>query len=162
MKLSNFTLETSSIITPRAVLFLTLTACILMSSLTSAQVYRWTDENGKIHYGDEPPRQGNHEDISTEVRPINIDESHREQEKLSKIFAPETEEEKQLARQQKSDRQQKVQEQKKICDSARRRLKIITEERFILVDEEGNQFDISKKEAEQKRLETEAFLRKNC
>jgi glutaredoxin len=32
-----------------------LIACALLASASAQEVYRWTDKNGKVHYGDQPP-----------------------------------------------------------------------------------------------------------
>ena len=35
-----------------------LAAAVLLAAMSaSAQVYRWTDSNGKVHYGDRPPEE---------------------------------------------------------------------------------------------------------
>jgi len=37
-------------------LILLLTAMMLLSMGHSAEIYRWVDENGKVHYSDKPPK----------------------------------------------------------------------------------------------------------
>lgn len=41
--------------TPRHQLGLLLCAALLASNADSARIHRWVDENGKVHYGDQPP-----------------------------------------------------------------------------------------------------------
>ncbi len=37
---------------------LLLVACLLSAGLGAAEVYRWTDERGQVHYGERPPPDG--------------------------------------------------------------------------------------------------------
>ena len=39
---------------------------LMLASLASAEIYKWVDKNGKIHYEDRPP-------VSKEARPLKID-----------------------------------------------------------------------------------------
>jgi len=52
---------------------LTIAAAIALAACTcahSAQVYRWTDADGKVHFGDRPPAQVEAEEVEIEVRSI--------------------------------------------------------------------------------------------
>ena len=55
---------------------------------TSADVYKWTDKQGKLHYGDKKPASGA-EDITDRVKKQNIDSSTQEHQKLETIFRKE-------------------------------------------------------------------------
>jgi hypothetical protein len=37
---------------------LLLAACLFHAASTGAEVYRWTDANGQVHYGERPPPEG--------------------------------------------------------------------------------------------------------
>lgn len=141
---------------------LTIVGIVLSCNLAHAEVYRWTDENGKVHYSDSPPKNIAHEDISEKVRPINYEQSGEEREKLGKIFAPETPEEKQLKQQQQQAQRQQAAKQEQKCNEARRLYNIVKDERFYMIDEDGKSYDISKEEAKQRREEIEKFLQENC
>jgi hypothetical protein len=44
----------------------------------SAQIYKWTDANGQVHFGQNPPKQGNYSDV-TPTHPVsgtNTDGQH--------------------------------------------------------------------------------------
>jgi hypothetical protein len=71
-------------------------AGILLAVASSAEVYRWTDEHGRVHFSDKPPRDQQAENISDETRSVNVDTSSAERKKLNQLFAPETAEEKRL------------------------------------------------------------------
>lgn len=38
--------------------------------VTSAQIYKWTDANGQVHFSQNPPKQGNYQDV-TPQQPIS-------------------------------------------------------------------------------------------
>ena len=46
-------------------------ACLGLSSLASGQVYKWTDEQGKVHYGDQPPNQQSSKQIAVQKSAIS-------------------------------------------------------------------------------------------
>lgn len=38
--------------------FVLLMACLFSAAFAAAEVYRWTDANGQVHYGERPPPEG--------------------------------------------------------------------------------------------------------
>jgi len=40
---------------------------LVLSSVTSAQIYQWRDSNGQLHFGDKPPNQVNAEKITVQI-----------------------------------------------------------------------------------------------
>ncbi|HHJ16051.1 MAG TPA: glutaredoxin family protein [Gammaproteobacteria bacterium] len=46
---------------------MTLMLLLMLPSLLSAGIYSWTDENGKVHYGDRPPVDRNAERVTVRV-----------------------------------------------------------------------------------------------
>lgn len=63
-----------------------LLACLLVSTTAPAEIYSWTDANGKLQFGDRPPPTGQAETV--ELSPANR-YTHREVE-LPKIERPPT------------------------------------------------------------------------
>lgn len=41
--------------------------CLALSGAASAQVYKWVDENGKVHYGDAPPDRNDSKKKSVKI-----------------------------------------------------------------------------------------------
>ena len=39
----------------------------LLPAVADAQVYRWTDENGRVHYGDKPPAQAKTREVINRI-----------------------------------------------------------------------------------------------
>lgn len=48
---------------------------LLVCSAASAEIYRWTDENGKVHFGDRVPEQYRTNTENLEVKAHNVLES---------------------------------------------------------------------------------------
>ena len=50
---------------------LTVAACLCLSvfGIANAQVYKWVDEHGKVHYGDRPPQQERASQITVRKSP---------------------------------------------------------------------------------------------
>ncbi|WP_157729949.1 DUF4124 domain-containing protein [Bacterioplanes sanyensis] len=45
-------------------------ALISLAAVASAEIYRWTDANGKVHFGDRPPPQVEKETVEVEPTPV--------------------------------------------------------------------------------------------
>lgn len=134
---------------------------LLTAGFSTAEVYRWADENGKVHFSDRKPAANTGhvaEDISEQVKNTNIDSSTKSRQQMRSLFAEETEEEESLRNKQL---RQAGQQQQRSCNESRRYLKIIRG-RFHYVDKDGRQSDIS--QAEQKKLiaKTERYIKKHC
>lgn len=134
---------------------------LFLSSGGQAQVYRWVDESGKVHFSDKKPKSGVAEDISATVKQNNIDASGAESRKLQKVFAEETVAEKQLREREESRREARRQQLRKICAQARERLHIL-KGRIYMTDAQGRPYDISEKERQQRERELEAQIREHC
>ena len=37
----------------------------------AAQIYKWTDANGQVHYSQNPPPKGTYKDVSTDLPPLS-------------------------------------------------------------------------------------------
>ena len=50
-----------------------------MSGIANAQVYKWVDEKGKIHYGDHPPEQERASKLAVRKSPAALPQPTAEQ-----------------------------------------------------------------------------------
>jgi hypothetical protein len=132
-----------------AAIFVAGLAGLLTAVAATAEIYRWTDENGRVHFSDKPPRDQQAEKIGDKTRPVNVDTSRAEREKLNKLFAPETPEEQQLRRQREARLAAQAEKRRVECENARRELRFFTEERFYWVDEQGRTSNASEQERQQ-------------
>ncbi len=126
-----------------------------------AEVYRWVDKNGKIHYSDKKPPDSNVENISSQVEKSNIDESSRETRKLGKIFAPESAAEIRLRQQQQAQQEARRQQHEDKCKQARERLSKL-KGRIYFIDKNGKAYNISEKERKRREEAMEDFIRQQC
>ena len=84
-------------------------ALLLFSSTLFSGIYRWTDADGKVHYGDRPadnavPLRLNTSPAPTKPsRPAGIDRKQAQQ-RLLDLYQEEREEKKKLRREQKAER----------------------------------------------------------
>lgn len=63
----------------RLVLKLCVFQTFFLSTIISAEIYQWRDENGKLHFGDMPPEKQKTEKV--ELEPLNISDEVRVDEK---------------------------------------------------------------------------------
>jgi len=73
---------------------------ILMPALASAQIYRWTDAEGRVHFGQRPPAGA--EQIEVRPQVVERDDQTREREARSERFFDARRQEQQAAREQAS------------------------------------------------------------
>ncbi|GAB1258582.1 hypothetical protein NBRC116494_30840 [Aurantivibrio plasticivorans] len=143
-------------------LFILLSVISFSSTAVGQQVYRWVDDEGKVHYGDRPPQTLQADDISDDINNTNVDTSTSERAKVGKIFAKETASEKRLKK-EKHHKQSAAEHNRRVaCENARKRLKVLEERPFYIVDSDGNGHDVSMKEKDQMIAAQRAAIRKNC
>ncbi|MGL6162466.1 DUF4124 domain-containing protein [Microbulbifer sp.] len=88
---------------------------------TAEEVYRWVDEEGKVHFGDRPPAQAAAKNVEGELRPINSadggapQKAPRQQDKLQQEYE---------SRRQRKELQHR-QQMARACHNARRQLRIL-------------------------------------
>jgi len=129
--------------------------CVCCS--VQAEVYKWIDENGNVHYGDKPDTANKSTELNIDSKASvvrGIDSSREEKrEKLLEVMA-EDRIEKQEARKKK---QQKKAENKRKCNYYRDHLRSLKRASGVYgLDKDGNRVYQSNK----KRKQTEAKLQK--
>ena len=66
----------------------TLLCCLVISGQVYAQIYKWTDENGKIQFGDKPPQSAQTNEVilnKTNVIGRDKDARHRNRRKFAVV-----------------------------------------------------------------------------
>ncbi|MDO9372281.1 MAG: DUF4124 domain-containing protein [Gammaproteobacteria bacterium] len=91
------------------------------AAASAAGVYKWVDENGKVHYGDHPGNSSAREVIlpATPAPDENQRAHEQKQKKLLQVF----EEERQEKREQEAKAKAEQQKREHECTSAKARLK---------------------------------------
>lgn len=126
------------------------------SGYLNAEVYKWTDANGKIHYGDKKPSERS-EDITEQVKKTNIDSSASEHQKLEQLFRKENEADREYAR-QKSQPDPALLVR---CEEARDYLKTISG-RVVFVDAAGKVVNVTEAERTRRVNEMKALIAEHC
>ncbi|MES2825542.1 MAG: DUF4124 domain-containing protein [Pseudomonadota bacterium] len=136
----------------KTILFLLIT----VSSITNAEVYRWTDKDGKTHFSDNKPKVAA-EDITAAVKKQNIDTSTQEHQKLEAVFRKENAADREFKQQQAQPSAEILER----CNKAKKYLNNI-DGRVQFVDDKGKMVHVSEAERKARVNETRSFIQKNC
>ena len=144
-------------------IFSTLFLFIILSSSVNAGVYKWTDEEGNVHYGDKPINQ----DDTTELK-INTDtdtgitnSSGNDKERTR--MAQELQEDREAREKKRADRRVEKKKQQKTCAKLKKRL--IQHQRASGVykrDANGERVYYTPKERDSQVEKINKGIRKNC
>ncbi len=147
-------------------LILTNLICLLLISvIPQAEVYKWYDEQGRVHYGDHPKgKNATQVDINTspqtnETRAENWDEIQQRQQK----FLDYLEDERGDRDEEKAKKADQLAERKKQCDEARKyNQKLISNRVFYRKDKDDNKVYLSDEEKDAEIRTTEEMMDKFC
>ena len=131
-------------------------------SPSHAEIYRWVDDQGKAHFSDHPPEeQVKSEEVSGQLSPLNRDSSAGETQKLQQVFKSATPEEKALEQQQEAEKKRSDQKIDKICQQARKQLKVL-KGRVFFTDDNGKEIVVTEEERQQRAARLEQQIRDQC
>jgi hypothetical protein len=148
------------------ILFIGLIAAMLAAAPAAAQVYRWVDKDGKVHYSDKPPPKGTRtERMAIETKrtdEANVEAANRElatQSERSRI-------EQERAALERRDAQAAAQEKAALqerCAQARQQLATLEQSnRLVTVDEQGNRSYGTDAELEARRTQARQQVAEAC
>ena len=141
---------------------LLLLGLLLPVAVAQAEVYRWVDEKGRVHYGDRPA--GNEaERVELHTRPTEKDpgmeQRRKKQQKLLKVL--EEERRKKEAAQAEARAEQEAREQD--CKKARERLSRYRNANFIYTEkEDGSRVILEGEEYERVLREAREAVQRFC
>ncbi|TNE81449.1 MAG: DUF4124 domain-containing protein [Gammaproteobacteria bacterium] len=143
----------------RTLVFSLLLATTLISQ---AEIYRWVDAAGKVHFSDKKP-EDNHQakDISGQLKPLNSDTSSAETHKLQEVFQGETPEEKAYRQQQQAKQQQLENNREHACQKARNQLSILRG-RVAFIDPNGKEVVVTEEQRQERADKLEKEIRRHC
>jgi hypothetical protein len=124
---------------------------------TQAEVYRWVDAQGKLHFSDKKPR-GPADDITKEVMKNNVDESSEEQRKVSKILRKENDADRDYAGREFAE---KMNQQIQRCNKLREEYQFLYK-RIQFLSPEGKIIDVSEKERSDAAANLATQIRNEC
>lgn len=131
---------------------------ILMPALASAQIYRWTDAEGRVHFGQRPPAGA--EQIEVRPQVVERDDQTREREARSERFFDARRQEQQAAREHASQTRAAREQE---CQSLRSQLsQLQLGGRFFRNDAAGERVYYSDSELEAARQRLAARISQVC
>jgi len=135
-----------------------LLTAMLLPALASAQIYRWTDAEGRVHFGQRPPAGA--EQVGVRPQVLERDEQTREREARSERFFDARRQEKQAAREQASQAQAAREQE---CQGLRRQLsQLQLGGRFFRNDAAGERVYYSEGEVEAARQRLAMRIGQEC
>ena len=149
--------------TSRQLCFLFLLAvCASKPGFSYAEVYKWVDEQGNVHFGDRPPQKEKATNLSDSLKPLNLSTDlsnpgmirNAEQARQDELNRTRNEQE----RKQQIANSKQYQE---YCKEAKRRLRNISGP-VVFYDEQGKQVKVTEKEREKMEQELRIEIEKNC
>lgn len=129
-----------------------------------AAVYKWVDENGKVHYGDHPPAENTQQmklkaGPAPSKTPDTDEERRKKQKRLLDAFAKERADKKAAQAQAETEEKQRGQ----WCAKARDDLAEIRSASYVYdYDKDGNQVVYSKEAREKATRDYEKRIKKFC
>tara|TARA_B100001123_G_C14908137_1_gene866645 strand:- start:195 stop:677 length:483 start_codon:yes stop_codon:yes gene_type:complete len=130
-----------------------------------ATIYKWTDENGKVHYSDQPPAAVKAEEMDVDSEPsattngLTDEQRQQKQKRLLDAFAKERADKKAA-----EEKVSKAAEERKIwCARAREELRQLKEATYLYDYDQTGEMVIYSKEAREKATQEQAArIDKNC
>jgi hypothetical protein len=141
---------------------------LLWVSSAQAEVYRWVDEKGQVHFSDQVPEQGQAEALdlpeSEKQAPTQSDAAFAEEQRLRQQRVTQVLEEERLAKEKaKAEKQAKIEERKKQCAKFSTRLSYYQPgTQFYEENEDGTRTYMSGEESDKYLEELKKKYEENC
>lgn len=141
---------------------LLITLLLFFSALANAGIYKWTDKNGNVHYGDKPTSSSEQLNVSVEAPSSPTTDDETREERRQRITESMTDE--RLAREKKkAEAQQNKAEMNRQCVESKDRLKRYKRAgRLYNLDKDGNRNTLSEASRDKTISDLEKEIRKNC
>lgn len=136
-----------------------LLSVLLLPGLASAEIYRWTDAQGRVHFGAQPGAVGAQ---PVEVKPqvVERDDATREREARTAQFYDARRAEKEQAQSRNAEANAKRSQE---CNQLRAKLERINQDgRYFRTDAEGNPVYYEAKEVEAARSRLSTRITERC
>lgn len=134
------------------------TALLAAASAQAAEVYRWVDAEGRVHFGDRPPQEAEASAERAELKPINSADAIQPRDTSVRRPAR-VEQQYESRKQQQQQRQQ--QQMAAACREARNQLRILQGPVYF-VDADGREVQISERERRERAQQLEHEVARAC
>lgn len=138
--------------TARPIILYAFLSLLLLDAAAAAGVYKWTDETGQVHYGDNPPAE---DAVPLEIHghPGPDPELIKRQQKRRRLLDV-LDEDRQRRREQEKAQQREREEMDRRCARARRNLKATLNASY-LYEKTGDPYNPRILSQEERRVETD-------
>jgi len=139
-----------------------LSMLLLVGVSAQAEVYKWMDENGKVHFGDRAPAEKKVEAIDDKLNKVNIDHGSSNTAVSSVVVSTEkTQDEKNLEAKKKKELEKAIGER---CKKWEKDIAAIARgDRGIFLDENGNEEIVLERDRGKKLEEwRREYMRSSC
>lgn len=140
---------------------------ILLASLSFtnntayAEIYRWVDEQGNVHFADKAHGNNQAKDISQDVKLKNLDHSAKRTEQSLQQIDLRQQAQTTETQQRQSQASPASEKQVRQCQSARERLRIM-QGRVAFLDKNGQPVKVTEKERQQRAVALRELVNKYC
>ncbi len=133
--------------------------CLLLAPLASAQLYKWVDKDGKVHYSDQPPPATATKQINVAPGPSGPAPSAIEKDKALEKARTESRD-----AAKKSEEKEKVAKQREAeCGKAKSYLQGLDNGgRFVTFDEKGNRVFMEADQIEAEKAKARQNVEEAC
>jgi hypothetical protein len=134
---------------------------LLLGNFAAAQAYKWTDENGKVHFSDSPPPDRKAQELNVKpavpanpnAKPGRSWESQLEESRMNQL----------RAQQQKDAEERKARIAENECHRARYRLDMLQNSRRVYkVDDKGQRQYLDDKDRPAQIQSAQQAVEKHC
>ncbi|MGM0571653.1 DUF4124 domain-containing protein [Marinobacter sp.] len=130
--------------------------------LADSSVYRWTDENGVVHFGDREPAGGSADRVSVKTGTSSRNSDRKSfQEQVEALDERKAERDRRENESAVEEARRKQRDAR--CDTARANLQAINSNaRIRVADADGEQRYLTPEEIQEKRAEFETIVEESC
>lgn len=133
----------------------------LLPLVCSAQLYKWTDAEGRVHFGDKPPEQQGSQAEQVQVTPPKPLGQGEEVEQINQRLQELRDKEQERKAAAQDAQAKKDKELQRQCDQARRQYKKLGRN-FVYEREDGSAYQVSREQADKDREEVRLWIEQNC
>lgn len=120
---------------------------LTLPALAQAEVYRWTDAEGRTHFGDRPPTQAASQEVQVQTAPARVDNAARDRQQKMNAFLEQRQQERDRQRAADAKAEKQAAKRAELCTKMRARLKHLDSvSTFYNLNEEGERVFVSESE----------------
>lgn len=139
--------------------------CLLFSASTFAEIYKWTDEKGQVHYGEKPGDKASGSSLVQQhyKPPSKLAPDAKQRLENIRRWTEARQKERQTENRKKAEQNKKRAEQEEKCRRSRNRLTDLERGgRRYRLDANGQREFLSDQEIDDKKNNVREYLGKNC